>query len=69
MFYLGSLLGLYFPYDFCLYPNATAVEVYAIKYIPFMVALVVCTVFGVLARSVLVNSVALFPIRSSFALQ
>ena len=50
MFYLGSLLGLYFPYDFCLFPNATAVEVYAIKYIPFMVALVVCTVFGVLAR-------------------
>ena len=50
MFYLGSLLGLYFPYDFCLYPNATAVEVYAIKYIPFIVALVVCTVFGVLAR-------------------
>ncbi len=50
MFYLGSLLGLYFPYDFCLYQNATAVEVYAIKYIPFIVALTVCTAFGVLAR-------------------
>ncbi len=50
MFSLGSLLGLYFPYDFCLYPNATAVEVYAIKYIPFIVALTVCTAFGVLTR-------------------
>ena len=50
MFYLGSLLGLYFPYDFCLYPNATAVEVHTIRYIPFIVALVVCTVFGVLTR-------------------
>ena len=50
MFSLGSLLGLYFPYDFCLYPNATAVEVYAIKYIPFIVALTVCTAFGVLSR-------------------
>ena len=50
MFYLGSLFGLYFPYDFCLYPNATAVEVYAIKYIPFVVALTVCTAFGMLMR-------------------
>ena len=61
MFYLGSLLGLYFPYDFCLYPNATAVEVYAIKYIPFIVALVVCTVFGVLTRLVVVHLMTLFP--------
>ena len=61
MFYLGSLLGLYFPYDFCLYPNATAVEVYAIKCIPFVVALVVCTVFGALTRLVLVNAMTLFP--------
>ena len=58
MFYLGSLLGLYFPYDFCLYPNATAVEVYAIKYIPFIVALVVCTVFGVLTRLVVDDPVS-----------
>ena len=50
MFSLGSLLGLYFPHDFCLYPNATAVEVYAIKYIPFIVALTMCTAFGVLTR-------------------
>ena len=50
MFYLGSLFGLYFPYDFCLYPNATAVEAYAIKYIPFIVALTACTAFGVLTR-------------------
>ena len=50
MFSLGSLLGLYFPYDFCLYPNATAVEVYTIKYIPFIVALTVCTAFGLLMR-------------------
>ena len=42
MFYLGSLLGLYFPYDFCLYPNATAVEVYAIKYIPLILASIIC---------------------------
>ena len=62
MFYLGSLLGLYFPYDFCLYPNATAVEVYAIKYIPFMVALVVCTVFGVLTRYVCMIIVQLYSI-------
>ena len=62
MFYLGSLLGLYFPYDFCLYPNATAVEVYAIKYIPFIVALVICTIFGVLTRSVLFNLVTLLNI-------
>ena len=62
MFYLGSLLGLYFPYDFCLYPNATAVEVYAIKYIPFMVALVVCTVFGVLTRYVCMIVVQLYSI-------
>ncbi len=50
MFYLGSLLGLYFPYDFCLYPNATAVEVYAIKYIPLILASIICPSVIVAAR-------------------
>ncbi|MDA8003240.1 MAG: hypothetical protein MPL62_18295, partial [Alphaproteobacteria bacterium] len=53
MFYLGSLLGLYFPYDFCLYPNATAVEVYAIKYIPFILASIICPSVIVAAKWVL----------------
>lgn len=38
--YVASALGLYFPYDFCLHSNMSAVAVYALRYIPVLLAAV-----------------------------
>lgn len=44
MFYLASTLGLYFPYDFCLHSNLSAVPAYALRYIPVVVTVVVAPI-------------------------
>ena len=36
--YVSSALGLYFPYDFCLYDEASALASYAFRYLPLFVA-------------------------------
>ena len=38
--YVSSALGLYFPYDFCLYDEASALASYAFRYLPLLVAAV-----------------------------
>lgn len=38
--YISSALGLYFPYDFCLYDEASALASYAFRYLPLLVAAV-----------------------------
>ena len=40
MLYLTSALELYFPYDFCLYPGMTALESFALKFIPPITAII-----------------------------
>ena len=42
LYYVGSALGFYFPYDFCLYANMTELVSYTVRYLPFFVALLVC---------------------------
>lgn len=37
--YVGSALGLYFPYDFCLHPNMPALGSYTLRYIPILLLL------------------------------
>lgn len=39
LYYIGSALGLYFPYDFCLHSNLTTAPAYALRYIPVLVAI------------------------------
>lgn len=41
MLYVSSGLGLYFPYDFCLYPGMPALVAFGLKFIPAAVAVVV----------------------------
>ncbi len=43
--YISSALGLYFPYDFCLHSDMPASGVYALRYIPALVASVITPVF------------------------
>jgi hypothetical protein len=38
--YVSSALGLYFPYDFCLYDEASPLASYAFRYLPLLVAAV-----------------------------
>lgn len=38
--YVSSALGLYFPYDFCLYDEASALASYAFRYLPLLVGAV-----------------------------
>ena len=42
--YISSAVSLYFPYDFCLYPGMTAVASYSLRYIPFLLAVIVSIV-------------------------
>jgi hypothetical protein len=39
--FIGSLFGMYFPWDACLSPTTTALGAYAARYIPTLIALVV----------------------------
>ena len=42
--YISSAASLYFPYDFCLYSGMTAVVSYSLRYIPFILSLIISTV-------------------------
>ena len=42
--YISSAVSLYFPYDFCLYPGMSAVASYSIRYIPFLLTVIVSIV-------------------------
>ena len=48
MLYVSSALGFYFPYDFCLYSDMTAVVSYVLKFIPAILAIFVLPVVVVL---------------------
>lgn len=39
--YIGSSLSLYFPYDFCVHNELSAVGSYGLKYIPSTVVVIV----------------------------
>ena len=39
--YVASGLGLYFPYDFCLYEEASALATYVFRYIPLFLAVII----------------------------
>jgi len=43
MLYLSSVLGLYFPWDFCLFPGMTALVSFAPRFIPSATATIVVT--------------------------
>ena len=44
VYYVASATGLYFPYDFCLHSGLDAPGVYALRYLPLTVAVVVTIV-------------------------
>lgn len=44
MLYASSALGLYFPYDFCLFPGMSAIAAFGFKFIPATLATVVGTI-------------------------
>lgn len=41
MLYVSSVLGLYFPYDFCLYSGMPALVLFGLKFIPAAIALLI----------------------------
>lgn len=43
--YVSSALGIYFPYDFCLHSDMSASGIYALRYIPALLAVVISPVF------------------------
>ncbi len=44
MLYASSATGLYFPWDFCLYPGMTALVSFSPRFIPAVIATVMGTV-------------------------
>lgn len=44
LLFAGSATGFYFVYDFCLYGNMSALVSYTIRYLPLLVALLLCPV-------------------------
>jgi len=50
--FASSATGFYFVYDFCLYGNMSALVSYTIRYLPLLVALLLCPVV-ILLRCVL----------------
>lgn len=48
--YVASALGLYFPYDFCLYEEASALASYAFRYIPLFLAVVLVPIATVVRK-------------------
>ena len=44
MYFINSLLSLYFPYDFCLYSGATPLAMYAFRYFPLCLTIIICSV-------------------------
>jgi hypothetical protein len=43
LYYLASAIGLYLPYDFCLYPMATTLEMRGLMFTPFILAVLICS--------------------------
>ena len=41
LYYLGSVLGFYFPYDFCLFERLNPLVSYFIRFIPLLLAVVI----------------------------
>ena len=37
LYYINSALGLYFPWDACLFPGATALDTHALRFIPVII--------------------------------
>ncbi len=48
VYYVSSGLGLYFVYDFCLYSNMSPIVSYFLRYLPLIIATIVCTTFALL---------------------
>ena len=44
LYYVSSAVSLYFPYDFCLYPGMTALVSYSLRYIPFVLGLIISVI-------------------------
>ena len=42
MYFINSLLSLYFPYDFCLYSGATPLAMYTFRYFPLCLTIIIC---------------------------
>jgi hypothetical protein len=58
MFYISNALALYFPWDACLFPGATALDMYALRFTPVIVFLPVSIVMmAILIRTSLWKSI------------
>ena len=44
LYYVSSAVSLYFPYDFCLYPGMTALVSHSLRYIPFVLGLIISVI-------------------------
>lgn len=44
MLFVSSAIGLYFPFDFCLYPAMPTLVAFGLKFIPSAVALIVAVI-------------------------
>ena len=45
--YVGSALSFYYCYDFCIFPGFSAELSYLMKFLPFLVTILLCIVVGV----------------------
>jgi hypothetical protein len=52
MLYVSSALGLYFPYDFCLYPGMTTLVAFGLKFIPSALAVAIAVPVTIAAYAV-----------------
>lgn len=52
MLYVSSALGLYFPYDFCLYPGMTSLTAFGLKFIPSALAVIIAVIVTIGAYAV-----------------
>ena len=44
IYFINSLLSLYFPYDFCLYSGATPLATYTFRYLPICLTIIICSI-------------------------
>ncbi|XP_065907815.1 uncharacterized protein [Dysidea avara] len=50
LYYISSAISLYFPYDFCLYSEMSAVVSYTIRYIPLLLTVVISVILYTAAK-------------------
>jgi len=55
LYYINSALGLYFPYDFCLFGEMDAVLSYSLRYIPAIVTSSVCVTLLIVYKLVTID--------------